>query len=44
MALDRADLRAAARIENARIIARRADYGGCMALVEAFYEKVVSSR
>jgi glycosyltransferase involved in cell wall biosynthesis len=43
-ALDHPDLRVAARIENARIIARRADYGGCMALVEAFYEKVVSSR
>jgi glycosyltransferase involved in cell wall biosynthesis len=34
-------LRAAAKIENARIIAERAEYGRCMAMVGAFYRGLV---
>jgi glycosyltransferase involved in cell wall biosynthesis len=40
-ALGNPALQEAARNENARIIAGRADYRRCMALVEAFYQKLI---
>jgi len=39
-ALENPALCAAAKIENARIIAERATYQHCMAMAEAFYQKV----
>jgi glycosyltransferase involved in cell wall biosynthesis len=41
-ALEDPVLCAAARIENARIIAERADYQRCMAMTEAFYTNLNS--
>jgi hypothetical protein len=38
------DLREAARMENARLVAERAEYGRCMAKAEAFYRAVVGNQ
>jgi glycosyltransferase involved in cell wall biosynthesis len=40
-ALDNAGLRLSAVKENTRIIAERAEYGHCMAMAQAFYERVL---
>lgn len=42
-ALESHALRIEAKNENARLIAERADYGHCMAMVEAFYRDIVTS-
>lgn len=39
-ALEAPALRAAAKDENARVIAERAEYGRCMAMAEAFYRAI----
>jgi glycosyltransferase involved in cell wall biosynthesis len=43
-ALQDAALRERARIENARILAERAEYGRCMAMAQAFYEQILAGR
>jgi len=43
VALKAPQLRAAAKNENARLLAERADYGRCMAKAEAFYEMILES-
>jgi glycosyltransferase involved in cell wall biosynthesis len=43
-ALNSPDLRDAAKKENARLIADRAEYGRCMAKAEAFYRSVIGNR
>jgi len=43
-ALEDAGLRAAAKKENTRVIAERAEYGRCMAMAEVFYRKILESK
>jgi glycosyltransferase involved in cell wall biosynthesis len=43
-ALENEPLRKNAARENARIISQRAEYGACMATVDAFYQSIVRSR
>lgn len=43
-ALQSPDLRETARKQNARLIAKRAEYGRCMATAEAFYREMIARR
>ncbi len=43
-ALENPALRAEAKKENARLITEHAEYGHCMAMVEAFYREIIASR
>jgi glycosyltransferase involved in cell wall biosynthesis len=43
-ALEAPALRAAAKNENTRVIAERAEYGRCMAMAEVFYRKVLECK
>ena len=41
--LEKPALREAAKIKNSQIIAARAEYGACMAMIDTFYKNVVGS-